>query len=101
MEMKRIARIHTDFASKFGVPRQSGLVPQLQGRIVFEPEYRNADAVRGMEDFSHLWLVWEFSEAVRKGCRRRYVRHVWEAIGGWGCLQHVLRFVRIRLHSPA
>lgn len=67
MEMKRIARIHTDFASKFGVPRQSGLVPQLQGRIVFEPEYRNADAVRGMEDFSHLWLVWEFSEAVRKG----------------------------------
>ena len=53
MEMKRIARIHTDFASKFGVPRQSGLVPQLQGRIVFEPEYRNADAVRGMEDFSH------------------------------------------------
>ena len=67
MEMKRIARIHTDFASKFGVPRQSGLVPQLQGRIVFEPEYRNVDAVRGMEDFSHLWLVWEFSEAVRKG----------------------------------
>ena len=67
MEMKRIARIHTDFASKFSVPRQSGLVPQLQGRIVFEPEYRNADAVRGMEDFSHLWLVWEFSEAVRKG----------------------------------
>ncbi len=67
MEMKRIARIHTDFASKFGVPRQSGLVPQLQGRIVFEPEYRNVDAVRGMEDFSHLWLVWEFSDAVRKG----------------------------------
>lgn len=66
MEMKRIARIHTDFASKFGVPRQSGLVPQLQGRIVFEPEYRNVDAVRGMEDFSHLWLVWEFSKAVRK-----------------------------------
>ena len=97
MEMKRIARIHTDFASKFGVPRQSGLVPQLQGRIVFEPEYRNADAVRGMEDFSHLWLVWRCE---RDG-RRRYVRHVWEAIGGWGCLQHVLRFVRIRLHSPA
>ena len=67
MELKRIARIHTDFASKCGVPRQSGLVPQLQGRIVFEPEYRNVDAVRGMEDFSHLWLVWEFSEAVRKG----------------------------------
>ena len=67
MEMRRIARIHTDFASKFGVPRQSGLVPQLQGRIVFEPEYRNVDAVRGMEDFSNLWLVWEFSEAVRKG----------------------------------
>lgn len=57
-----IAHIETDFASKFGVPRQAGLVPELEGRIVFEPEYRNADALRGMEGFSHLWLIWEFSE---------------------------------------
>lgn len=63
--MKTIARIHTDFPTKFGIPRQSGIVASLQGKIVFEPEYRNADAVRGLEDFSHIWLLWEFSEAVR------------------------------------
>ena len=63
--MKTIAHIHTDFPTKFGIPRQSGIIPSLQGRIVFEPEYRNADAVRGLEDFSHIWLLWEFSEAVR------------------------------------
>ena len=56
-----IARIHTELPEKFGVPRQSGLVPQLRGRIVFEPAYRNPDAVRGLEDFSHLWLIWQFS----------------------------------------
>ena len=65
MEMKMIGRIHTDFATKFGVPRQSGLVAELMGEIVLEPEYRNPDAVRGLEEFSHLWLVWEFSKAVR------------------------------------
>ena len=61
-----IAHIHTDFTDKFGIPRQSGLVPQLRGRIVFEPAYRNPDAVRGLEDFSHLWLIWQFSEAIRQ-----------------------------------
>lgn len=65
--MKTIARIHTDFPTKFGIPRQSGIIPSLPGRIVFEPEYRNAEAVRGLEDFSHIWLIWEFSEAVRDG----------------------------------
>jgi tRNA-Thr(GGU) m(6)t(6)A37 methyltransferase TsaA len=63
--MKPIARIHTDFPTKFGIPRQSGIIDSLQGRIVFEPEYRNAEAVRGLEEFSHIWLIWEFSEAVR------------------------------------
>ena len=63
--MKPIARIHTDFPTKFGIPRQSGIIVSLQGRIVFEPEYRNAEAVRGLEEFSHIWLIWEFSEAVR------------------------------------
>ena len=63
--MKVIARIHTDFPTKFGIPRQSGIIASLQGRIVFEPDYRNAEAVRGLEDFSHIWLLWEFSEAVR------------------------------------
>ena len=63
--MKVIARIHTEFPTKFGIPRQSGIIASLQGRIVFEPEYRIAEAVRGLEEFSHIWLLWEFSEAVR------------------------------------
>lgn len=62
-----IARMHSDFATKFGIPRQSGLVETLRSTIVFEPEFRNADALRGIEDFSHLWLIWQFSEAVRQG----------------------------------
>ena len=62
-----IARIRTDFGSKFGVPRQSGVVPQLRARIVFEPPYRNPDTLRGLEDFSHLWLIWHFSEVRQEG----------------------------------
>ena len=62
-----IARMRSDFATKFGIPRQSGLVEELRSTIVFEPEYRNADALRGLEDFSHLWIIWQFSEAVRTG----------------------------------
>ncbi len=64
--MKVIAHIRTDFPTKFGIPRQSGIIESLQGRIVFEPEYRNIEAVRGLEEFSHIWLIWEFSEAVRE-----------------------------------
>lgn len=63
--MKIIAHIHTDFSDKFGIPRQSGLVPELEGVIRFESEYRTADAVRGLDGFSHLWLLWQFSKAVR------------------------------------
>ena len=62
-----IARMHSDFATKFGIPRQSGLVEELRSTIVFEPEFRNPDALRGIEDFSHLWIIWQFSEAVRTG----------------------------------
>ena len=65
--MKTIARIHSDFAGKFGVPRQSGLVDSLESWVVFEPEYRNPDALRGLEGFSHLWLVWVFDQAIREG----------------------------------
>ena len=61
-----IARIHSDFPTKFGIPRQSGLVEELRSTVVFEPEYRNPDALRGLEGFSHLWLIWQFSQAVRK-----------------------------------
>ena len=63
--MRVIARIHNDFNEKFGIPRQSGLVPELKASIVFESEYRNPDALRGLEGFSHIWLIWQFSEAVR------------------------------------
>ena len=66
VEMHIIARIRSDFPTKFGIPRQSGLA-DVPARIVFEPEYRNADALRGIEGFSHLWLIWQFSAAVREG----------------------------------
>ena len=67
VKIQVIARMHSDFATKFGIPRQSGIVQELRSTIVFEPEYRNADALRGMEGFSHLWMLWQFSEAVRTG----------------------------------
>ncbi len=60
-----IARMHSDFPAKFGIPRQSGLVEALESRIVFEPAFRNPDALRGIEGYSHLWLIWQFSQAVR------------------------------------
>ncbi|MCR6545126.1 tRNA (N6-threonylcarbamoyladenosine(37)-N6)-methyltransferase TrmO [Dehalobacterium formicoaceticum] len=63
--MEIIARIHTDFPTKFGIPRQSGLVDALKGMVVFEPAYRNPDALKGLEGFSHIWLIWAFSETVR------------------------------------
>ena len=65
--MKIIARIYTDFREKFGIPRQSGLAKDTVGRIVFEPEYRVPEALRGIEEYSHLWLIWNFSEAEREG----------------------------------
>jgi len=65
-ELKVIAHIHTDFPEKFGVPRQSGLVKELVGRIIFEPEYRNPDALRGIEGYDYLWLVWKFEGVERE-----------------------------------
>ena len=64
-KLEYIARIHTDFPTKFGIPRQSGLV-STKGTIVFEPEYRKEEALKGLEEYSHLWLIWEFSEVVRE-----------------------------------
>lgn len=63
--MKIIAHIHTDFPEKFGIPRQSGLVPELKGKIVFEPEYRNPEAVKGLEGFNYIWLLWQFQGVER------------------------------------
>ena len=67
MEVTPIAHIRTDFGTKFGVPRQSGVVQELTARIVFEPAYRNPDALRGLADFTHLWLLWHFSEVKQEG----------------------------------
>ena len=64
--MNVIAKMKSDFPTKFGIPRQSGLVDELRSTIIFEPEYRNDDALRGIEDYSHIWIIWQFSEAVRQ-----------------------------------
>ena len=64
--MKIIGHIHTDFSSKFGIPRQSGLVPELKGIITFEPEFRNPEAFRGLEEFSHIWILWKFSKSEKE-----------------------------------
>ena len=66
LTMHIIANIHSDFPTKFGIPRQSGLVEELTAQIVFTPNYRAPEAVRGLEDFSHIWLIWQFSKAVRE-----------------------------------
>ncbi len=65
--MHIIARIRSDFKTKFGIPRQSGLIDALTAEIVFEPEYRDINALRGLDGFSHIWLIWQFSQAVREG----------------------------------
>ena len=65
--MEPIARIRSEFGSKFGVPRQSGLVESLCATVVFEPEFRNPDALRGLEGFSHIWLIWAFDQSIRQG----------------------------------
>ncbi len=67
INLQIIAHIHTDFATKFGVPRQSGIVPEVTATITFEPAYRNPDALRGLDGFSHLWLIWQFSEVKQEG----------------------------------
>lgn len=66
-ELKTIGRVHSDFSEKFGIPRQAGIVDSLEAAIVFEPEFRREEALRGLEDFSHIWVIWQFSEAVRDG----------------------------------
>lgn len=63
--IRPIARVKSDFSDKFGIPRQSGIVDELEARIVFEPEYRDPEALRGITQFSHIWVLWQFSESVR------------------------------------
>ena len=65
--LRIIAHIHSDFPTKFGIPRQSGLIHELKAAVVFEPEYRNPNALRGLEWYTHIWLIWQFSETARQG----------------------------------
>src|SRR5690554_3644468 len=65
--MKPVARIRTDFPTKFGIPRQSGMVNELKGKVLFEPGFRNPDALRGLNEYSHIWLIWEFSATKQEG----------------------------------
>ena len=81
-----IAHIRSDFPTKFGIPRQSGLVDELRAMVVFEPEYRNPDALRGLEGFSHIWLIWQFSQAVRSGWSPTVRPPRLGGIPAWGCL---------------
>ena len=73
MTINPIAHFHSAFPTKFGVPRQSGIINELKGRIVFEPTYRNADALRGLEGFDYLWIIWEFS--ANKSAENSHIIH--------------------------
>ena len=87
--MEIIAKIQTDFPTKFGIPRQSGLVESLKGVITFEPKYRNPQGVYGLDGYSYIWLLWSFSENHREG------RRDLAATREWVSLQRDLRFVRM------
>ncbi len=83
--MEPVARIRSDFSSKFGVPRQAGLVEELRAVVVFEPPCRMAEALRGIESFSHLWLIWEFSENRDRGWSPTVRPPRLGGTSGWGC----------------
>ena len=85
-ELKVIARIHSDFSGKFGIPRQSGLVEELESAVVFEPEYRREDALRGIEDFTHLWLIGGSTGRCGSAGPPRCGRPGWGATPAWGSL---------------
>ena len=101
VQMKIIARIHSDFDEKFGIPRQSGLVDSLRAKIVFEPEFRAAEAVRGLEDFSHVWLIWQFSQAVRENWSPTVRPPRLGATRAWGCSPRALPSVPTPSAYPA
>ena len=98
--LKQIGVIRTDFPEKFGIPRQSGLIDELRSTLVFEPEFRVPEALRGIEQYSHLWLIWEFSKAVRDGWSPT-VRRGWVGIRAWACSRRAPLSVRIRWDSAA
>lgn len=95
MQIKQIAYIRSDFVEKFGIPRQSNLA-DTRAEIHFLPEYQNADALREIEAYDYLWLIWEFSESIRDAWSRRYVHRDLVVTDGWEFLPPVLHFARIR-----
>ena len=99
--MTPIAHIRSPFETKFGVPRQSGLVPELTAEIVFTPPYRNPDALRGIEGFDYLWLLWHFPPRGRRAGRPRCVRRGWAATRGWACSPRARPSVRTPSACPA
>lgn len=101
MTLKVIAHIHTAFPTKFGIPRQSGLVDSLRDEIVFTPEYRSPDAVRGLEDFSHIWLVWQFRVPCGTAGPPPSGRRGWAATPGWASSPHGRRSGPTRWGCPA
>lgn len=95
--MNIIGHISTDFPTKFGIPRQSGLIEELKGVITFEPEYRQPEAFRGLEDFSHIWVLWQFSKSQKKTIASTVTP---PRLGGkyeWECLQQGHRSDRMIL----
>jgi len=97
--MYPVAHIRSDFPTKFGIPKQSGLSQALEARVVFCPEYRSADAVRGLEEFSHIWLLWQFSAAVREG--ETFSRRGSAATSASACLRAAAPSARTTSVSPA
>lgn len=100
LSIKPIAYIHSDFSEKFGIPRQSGLVDSLQAKIIFTEEFRNGDCIRGIEEFSHLWLIWEFSKNQRDKWTPLSALQDLVAINEKVYLPAVLLFAQIRSDYP-
>lgn len=95
-----VAIMHTGFGEKFGIPRQSGLVPEAAGQIVFEPKYQNPDALRGIEEFTHLWIIWGFSETEWRNSHRSSHHQGLEAGKREVFLPHVRRFAQTAWDYP-
>jgi tRNA (Thr-GGU) A37 N-methylase len=95
MDIQPIAYFHSPLTSKFGIPKQSGIVDILEGTIVFEKQYRNPDALRGIEKFDYLWLIWEFSANKHEATSLMVRLLVWEATKRWVCLPAAALFAPI------
>lgn len=94
--MRAIAHVRSDFSSKFGIPRQSGVVPELEADVVFTPEFRSPDAFRGLERCTHIWLIWLISGNLREGWQPRCARQDWAEMSAGACSPRARRSGPIR-----